>query len=723
MGSRTGRAGQRILILALAGVCALPLLRGILAPYVTRADNNTAAFAQPARNYLRHGLLATKLGLTYNTGEPSGARFAYNTHHPPLASLATAAVFVLTGVSDWAARVYPALCSIGSALLLYLIWRRHRGWAPAAAAALTMAALPAFGHFGKMLGEEAPTLFFALLTIEAYQRWKDADAPGKRWLYVIPYAAGCLSGWAAFYAGPLLIADAAVTLRSRPAMRRRAFVSLAGTALVSFALILAHVWLLTGSIEALIDAASNRALGPEQETAAHGTGGLAVWLEREAGYFQRLYGTPALFLLGGGIAAGATSLARRRARAPAVMTVAVLTGVGLAHPLVFPWAAYFHDWLLFHLLPILGVAGAEGLFLLAALGSGGLRWSGAPRPAAAVAGTAMVLGGMTAHTILSVQQAGRLQEESPCYAWPLVGRVAAGVTDGGANLMANFPVLDAPLRFYADRPSSTVRTIEAYEQLFPLRRYELYIRDRHIPIASELERILDRLPCLTLATFDICALSPGSTTAAAVEASAAGREPRHQVQAAIDARFDTVLHLTGHEVDGPATRPAPRPFTARFLGMADQRYLKSRLVRVASDWVVSRPPPSVWHITTAMTIEPPDDAIRVLPEVALPAQRRHSLGPDTGPGLVTVEETFFLPDDAPGSWIHLRWAVDAGGATVRPVLPGPPQPLLKVVVSDPIVLFGKMPPTGVKKPGPKLSISRVCNRSGMADPATREKVR
>jgi len=92
-------------------------------------------------------------------------------------------------------------------------------------------------------------------------------------------------------------------------------------------------------------------------------------------------------------------------------------------------------------------------------------------------------------------------------------------------------------------------------------------------------------------------------------------------------------------------------------------------------------------VTTVMTIEPPHGPIRLLPEVALPAQRHHGLGPDTTLGGLPLEDAFLLPDEAPGSWFHLRWAVTSGAETVRPVLPGPPQPLLKVVVSEPIPLF------------------------------------
>ena len=57
-----------------------------------------------------------------------------------------------------------------------------------------------------------------------------------------------------------------------------------------------------------------------------------------------------------------------------------------------------------------------------------------------------------------------------------------------------------------------------------------------------------------------------------------------------------------------------------------------------------------------------------------------------------LENAFVLPDDFPDSRVQLRWGVSDGGKTVRPVLPGPPQPLLKVVVSEPISLFEEASP-------------------------------
>jgi hypothetical protein len=61
---------QRLaLVAAICLLSAIPLSYRLFHPFVTDADNNTASFAQPARNLVRHGPWATRLGPTVDPGE------------------------------------------------------------------------------------------------------------------------------------------------------------------------------------------------------------------------------------------------------------------------------------------------------------------------------------------------------------------------------------------------------------------------------------------------------------------------------------------------------------------------------------------------------------------------------------------------------------------------------------------------------------------------------
>src|SRR5262249_23688911 len=154
----------RPLLLCLLVVLAasVPLAFRFFHPFVTLADNGTARYGQAARNFVRHGVVATRGGLAVDMGG-DGPPFTYFAHHPPPATPGGPVACVALGVGDAPARAFPAACSLASAVLVFLLWRRCRGDLPAALAGVLLATLPGFGHFGKMLGGEAPTLAFALL--------------------------------------------------------------------------------------------------------------------------------------------------------------------------------------------------------------------------------------------------------------------------------------------------------------------------------------------------------------------------------------------------------------------------------------------------------------------------------------------------------------------------------------------------------------------------------
>ncbi len=685
----TGR--QRLaLVAAICLLSAIPLSYRLFHPFVTAADNNTASFAQPARNLVRHGPWATRLGLAVDPGEARPPRFLYNDRHPPLAAAGAAIVFLAAGVHDWAARIYPALCSIASSLILFGIWRRHRGDRPAALAAVLMATLPAYGHFGKMLGEEAPTLMFGLVTLLLYQRWKSAPSGGRLAGSLAAYTAGCLSGWAAFHIGPLLIADAALTLRGP--RRRRAVAGFVLAGLVTFVAILGHLILLSGSLDALFGAAASRTLA-----AASGVPfaqGPDSWMRREADHFLRLYGREAALLALVGVLAGTVAVLRRRDRSGALATVLILGAFGVAHPLAFRWAAYIHDWLLFHLLPILAIAAAEGILLLAALASGLARILGAR--AAVATGVALLVAAVPlAHrSVLAARGLQFLENEEPRFAWPLLGRAIRREAPGDAWVMVNFDTQSLPIRFYADRRFRRVRTLEQHDREVSERSFSLYVRDVNLPIEPALESLLDGYPCREIASYRLCDLRTSPDGERAGAAASEGDLPRLTRGGPLLAEFPGAVALTGYEVTAPTERPGRIAPLAAYLGTGEDAWSTGRVIKVRSFWRSARLDLPSWKVFAGVTRKQEDGTWLGLPILALSETKRPLLSNWSGRARFSLESAFLFPDGYPYGEYEVRLALYDGGRPVTPAIPGPPVEGLKAVVAGTIPLFTESRPAG-----------------------------
>lgn len=673
-----------LLVAAIVLVCAVPLGYRFFHPLVTVVDNNTASFIQPARNYVRHGLTATKLGLVVNAGEDGP--FVYYAHHPPLSVLAAGAVFAVVGVEDWAARITPALFSIGSAVILFLLWRRVRGDLAGALAAMAMASLPGFGFMGKMLGEEAPTLMFGLLTILLYLRWRDAlpgEAPRFLPASLASYALGCLSGWAAFHIGPILMIDAMLTLRSRRMEARRALLGIGLSGALCFALILGHFALLTGSLADIASAARGRLFSDTFQAGV--VPGAFPWIAKMGEQFLRVFGLEAAIFALIGILSGAVALARRRVKVDVLETALLLAAFGAANPLVFRWQAYFHDWLQFHLLPIVAVAAAEGILFLATAGSAAFRALRAPRPVALAAAAAVLVGAAAERARVDARDLRALEADKPWYFGPLLGREVARGVPPESRFMANFPQTALPFRFYADRASRVVRGNDEFEALLREGKYALFFRDMNLDMDLDLALELERYPHKEIASFRLYDLQMQGRgepdTASEPESASRWFEP-------LDADFDGVIRLIRCQAELPGGSLRPRSSWSSYLGFPGDGISPSRLVGVTSYWEKLKPETPDWTFLIVVTQRNRDGSWTTLPSVT-PPDSTPRLSWWREAGRIEIRSGFLFTDDDPAGEYEVRLALYDGGSPVGPRFPGETSAgERKSVVAGRIDLFG-----------------------------------
>ena len=193
---------------------ALILTDHLAKPFIGHHDWNGVFYSQIARNYLRFGLLETKLGQL--TGPNS-----FYTHYPPLFPLTLAAAFKVFGISDLVSRLVPVGLTIAGLLVLYRI---SSSWV-----VIAVALTPMLRYFGQMPSQEPLIIFLTLLSFYFFRKKNRAG-------FYLTVILNGLSGWAGYFFYPLLFF-----------LNRRWAIKACLLLVMTFFLHLLHVYILTGS--------------------------------------------------------------------------------------------------------------------------------------------------------------------------------------------------------------------------------------------------------------------------------------------------------------------------------------------------------------------------------------------------------------------------------------------------------------------------------------------
>ncbi|HPD17695.1 MAG TPA: glycosyltransferase family 39 protein [Planctomycetota bacterium] len=328
------------------GACLMGV--GLRAGWYGSFDANGALYSTAARNYLRHGLRATRGGQVCNAGQLRPDEFRFYAHHPPGVSLALAAGFAALGESEGAARLLFLLFTLGAAACLHRIARQVAGEAAAFLAATTFVLQPMVALYGRMPDHEAPAAFFALLLTLLYLRWQRDGR--RRWLAAMS-AAACLGVWFAW----VVAAVPWLLLAYHTALRRKGAPWLllpAAFGALGFLAVLGHVALVEGGLGELWRALGHRLGTRASDRAAEGSFGAADFVSRMGVYFWRGFSGVSAAL------AAACVLGLGRPRSGGLLLVATLAAWALLNVLAFRQGAYVHIYYQFYLaIPIALLSG------------------------------------------------------------------------------------------------------------------------------------------------------------------------------------------------------------------------------------------------------------------------------------------------------------------------------------------------------------------------------
>ncbi|WP_428938617.1 ArnT family glycosyltransferase [Fontivita pretiosa] len=180
-------------------------------PFERNPEGCGAFFGLLARNYFRYDWTATLGAPVMSMGQGAPAIFYAN--HPPSTPLLVAAVFGAFGYrgdylslpGDWQVRLPTMLFTIGCIALIHWLLARRAGPRAGLLAATIFACIPMtliYGGFPDVINTQL--VFFALLTVAAYERFHTLQSPGSLTLLSLAMLGAALMDWPAFYLVPVL---------------------------------------------------------------------------------------------------------------------------------------------------------------------------------------------------------------------------------------------------------------------------------------------------------------------------------------------------------------------------------------------------------------------------------------------------------------------------------------------------------------------------------------
>jgi hypothetical protein len=336
----------------LAGLLMLPWINR---PFTGHHDFNGAFYSQIARNYIRYGLVKTKLGQVTSHAGTQPKKFVYHTHHPPLLPLLLAGSYSIFGEHEWVARSTVAFFSLGSVLLFFFIVSQATSSVLAVAATALLVTNPLFIYNSILPVHEPLALFFILLQIYAFNKWIQTRKRAHLVALIVGVILGNLSAWPTFYVVPLLIANE-LRLRRSHYLRLLFFLQLVSGLIFAFHFL--HIRLLTGDwFGGGFHEAFLRRIGLTPEVDPRYVYSTGKYVSKLLTRFKNFYGVPLLLTSIGGIVVSFT----KKANSSVKGVVLVLAGLALVHPILFRNAVFVHDYLLIYTIPVISVTAALGL--------------------------------------------------------------------------------------------------------------------------------------------------------------------------------------------------------------------------------------------------------------------------------------------------------------------------------------------------------------------------
>jgi 4-amino-4-deoxy-L-arabinose transferase-like glycosyltransferase len=365
---------NKLLALGILVLASFLLSINISKPFIGQHDWNGVVYGQQAKNFYRYGFIPLKFGATMATPDVPAESRIFQIHYSPALPMLISFSYRSFGVSERSTRLVPVVASLASVLLVMLLGRESISFRAGIMAGILMAVTPMFIYYGKNPVHEVVLLPLALLSFYSYQRFLKTNRD-KWWkILLLSLIGAMLTGWSGYYATGLIFTHG-ILLRRNEKIR---FLQLPLTAATLLVIFFFHSKIL-----------NPQATGDLQNIFLARLGGASVglmdFLIKEFRYSINLF-TITLLLLSmiwvfstiPGILRKSLLFLRKQestvipakagiysdidSESMSGMTrsvILLLLGIfGIAHVLIFRQAGYYHEYLLFPLLPFVALASA-----------------------------------------------------------------------------------------------------------------------------------------------------------------------------------------------------------------------------------------------------------------------------------------------------------------------------------------------------------------------------
>ena len=367
---------NKLLVLGIIVLAYFLLSININKPFIGQHDWNGVVYGQQAKNFYRYGLIPLKFGATMATADIQPEERKYLTHYTPVLPVLISFSYRFLGVSEWSTRLVPVATSLASVLLVMLLGKELISFRAGIIAGILMTVTPMFIYYGKNPVHEVVLLPFALLSFYSYQLFLKTNKE-KWWkTLLLSSAAAMLIGWSGYYAMGLIFIHG-ILFRRNEKIRFLQLPLIAGTLLAIFffhstilspqaAGDLQNIFFarLGGTSISLIDFLAKELRYSINLFTAALLGLSVIWIvifliKLTGILFQVVFGHCEERQRRGNLK---TRLPRSFQSLAMTFTNQILLGLiglfGIAHVLIFRQAGYYHEYLLFPLLPFIVLASA-----------------------------------------------------------------------------------------------------------------------------------------------------------------------------------------------------------------------------------------------------------------------------------------------------------------------------------------------------------------------------